>query len=44
MGAERNGRELTWRGVDVYHMRDGKIADIWITVGDQYAVDEFRNG
>lgn len=41
VGATRNGQTLEWRGIDVYHIRDGQIAEIWITVTDQYKVDEF---
>jgi len=41
VGAERDGRSLEWNGIDVYHVRDGKIVELWIHVADQYAVDEF---
>ncbi|MEX2534796.1 MAG: nuclear transport factor 2 family protein [Trueperaceae bacterium] len=41
VGAEREGRSLEWNGIDVYHVRDGKIVEIWIHVVDQYAVDAF---
>ena len=43
VGAERKGERLEWRGVDVYHVEDGRIQEIWIHVTDQYAVDEFLN-
>jgi len=41
VGAERAGHHLEWQGVDVYHVSDGCIQEIWIHVTDQYAVDEF---
>lgn len=44
VGATRKGKSMQWRGIDVYHIRDGKIAEIWITLPDQQAVDEFLNG
>jgi len=43
VGAERAGHRLEWGGVDVYHVSDGHIHEIWIHVTDQYAVDEFLN-
>ena len=39
--AERAGKQLNDNQVLVYHFRDGKIAEMWIQVTDQYAVDEF---
>ncbi len=41
VGAERQGHRLEWAGIDVYHVADGRIQEIWIHVTDQYAVDEF---
>jgi SnoaL-like protein len=38
---ERSGGRHTWRGVAVLHVRDGKIAETWIHVNDQGALDEF---
>jgi ketosteroid isomerase-like protein len=39
--AERQGRTLADRQVLVAHVRDGKIAEVWEHVGDQYAFDAF---
>jgi uncharacterized protein len=39
--AERGGKNLDDRGVHVCHLRDGKIAESWYHVMDQYTVDEF---
>lgn len=41
MTAERDGRRLTWRHVNVYHLRDGKIVEAWQHPFDLVAVDEF---
>lgn len=41
VGGERNGKRLEWDAVDVYHVVDGRIRELWIHVTDQYAVDEF---
>jgi ketosteroid isomerase-like protein len=38
---ERAGERLTWRGVAVLHIRDGKIAEMWIHIDDQDALAEF---
>lgn len=43
VAAEREGHRLEWRGIDVYHVADGRILEIWIHVDDQYTVDEFLN-
>jgi ketosteroid isomerase-like protein len=39
--ATRNGRTLDQQQVVVLHMRDGKIAEIWLQFSDQAAMDEF---
>jgi uncharacterized protein len=40
--AERQGRSLdNARGVQVFHIRDGKVTESWFHSGDQYADDEF---
>ena len=39
--AERAGKQLTDNAVMVYHIRDGKITEIWTHSTDQYAADEF---
>jgi uncharacterized protein len=39
--ATRSGRTLEQQQVVVMHMRDGKIAEIWLQFSDQAAMDEF---
>ena len=39
--AERAGKHWEDSGLGVYHIRDGKIAEVWIYQGDVYAADEF---
>src|SRR5438552_1794626 len=39
--AERAGRRLEDRLVEVFHIRDGKAAEVWLYPGDVYAGDEF---
>lgn len=43
LGAEIGGRRHAWRAAVVMHARDGKIAEAWATIEDQYALDEFLN-
>lgn len=38
---ERQGRRLDVPVVHVFHLRDGKLAELWIHPLDQYAIDEF---
>jgi ketosteroid isomerase-like protein len=38
---EREGRTLADREVLVFHVRDGKVAEAWQYVENQYAYDEF---
>jgi ketosteroid isomerase-like protein len=38
---ERDGKRLSVRGVDVFHVRDGRVSECWNFVEDQYADDEF---
>ncbi len=38
---EGDGRTLEDKGILVFHVRDGAIADIWVHSQDQYANDEF---
>ncbi len=38
--ASRQGRELSWNDVNVYHVDDGRITEAWIHSTDQRAVDE----
>jgi ketosteroid isomerase-like protein len=37
----REGRSLEDREVLVFHVRDGKVAEVWQYIEDQYAYDEF---
>jgi len=37
------GRSHTWHPIFVMHVRDGKIAEAWISVDDQHALDDFLN-
>ncbi len=39
--AKRGDRELTWRQSNIYHLRDGKIAEAWLQPEDQRVLDEF---
>lgn len=39
--ASSRGRQLTWNQMNVYHLRDGKIAEVWTHLVDEEAVDEF---
>lgn len=38
---QREGKTLHDNGALVFHIRDGKAAEIWVQPGDQYALDEF---
>ena len=39
--AERDGKRLDDKGVNVWHIKDGKVTEQWLHAGDQYASDEF---
>lgn len=39
--AERNGRSHTSRAAHVFHLRDGKVTEMWDAQVDQYSSDEF---
>jgi ketosteroid isomerase-like protein len=39
--AERAGKQLTDNEVLTYHIRDGKVSEVWAHHSDDYAVDEF---
>ena len=41
--AQAKGRSHSWQAVIVMHVRDGRISEAWIHIGDQYALDEFLN-
>ena len=30
LGVPATGRRLVWRGIDIIHLRDGQIAEVWI--------------
>ena len=38
---QREGRNLENRGVQVFHLRDGKVAESWLHPEDAYTTDEF---
>jgi len=38
---EREGRTLDDNGVQVFHMKDGKVTEQWLYPGDTYASDRF---
>lgn len=43
--AERkDGRTHEWQAIWVCHFRDGKISELWGTITDQPALDEFLAG
>ncbi|MGH2728693.1 MAG: nuclear transport factor 2 family protein [Actinomycetota bacterium] len=37
--ATRDGRTLTWNGANVWHVRDGKLAEVWLVSDDQDTTD-----
>jgi uncharacterized protein len=39
--AEREGVLVDLPRVHVWHVRDGKLAELWLHPGDQYAFDEY---
>ena len=39
--ASRKGRQFTWNQANVYHLRNGKMAEVWALPTDPWAVDEF---
>lgn len=39
--ATRDGKEFSWNHVNVYHVRDGKVAEIWQHPGDTLAWNDF---
>ena len=38
---ERGGRTLEDREILVFHIRDGKVVEVWQYIENQYAYDEF---
>jgi uncharacterized protein len=39
--AQRNGKSLSARQVDILHITDGKLTEYWAFTDDMYAEDEF---
>ena len=39
--AQRDGKNLSVKGVDVFHFQGDRVSEIWTFVDDQYADDEF---
>jgi uncharacterized protein len=39
--ATRDGKEFSWHHVNVYHVRDGKVAEIWQHPGDTTGWNDF---
>ncbi len=39
--AARNGKQLADQGVQVFHVRDGQVTEVWTLPGDQYTTDDF---
>jgi len=39
--AARNGKHLNDQGVQVFHLSDGKVTEVWTLPGDQNADDDF---
>jgi uncharacterized protein len=38
---EREGMKLDDNGVQIFHIRDGKVTEQWLHPGDPYATDQF---
>lgn len=39
--ASREGRSLNVRNVDIFHVKDGRVTEMWSTSLDPYETDEF---
>jgi hypothetical protein len=39
--ASRKGKQLTWNQANVYHLRNGKMAEAWALPTDPWALEEF---
>lgn len=39
--AERDGKKVEWKAVDLFHVLDGKLSEHWVHEVDQERVDEF---
>lgn len=38
-----SGKSHSWRGIVLAHVRDGKFSEMWVTIEDLYALDDFLN-
>jgi hypothetical protein len=38
---ERQGQSFTWNAVRLYHVDEDQVSEIWLMIGDVYALDEF---
>jgi hypothetical protein len=38
---ERKGQSFTWNAVRLYHVDADRIGEIWLMIGDIYALDMF---
>ncbi len=38
--AQRDGKAITWNGANVWHVRDGKLTEVWLLSDDQAATDQ----
>lgn len=38
--AERKGRKVEDKSVNVYRLKDGRVAEVWVLLGDQRVFDE----
>ena len=41
--AQREGRSIQDEAVQVFHISDGKVSEVWTHPRDQYATDEFSS-
>ena len=41
--ATRAGRSLSWRAVRIYHLVEDRISEVFVTIDDQAAFDDFLN-
>ena len=39
ISAQRDGKTITWNGANVWHVRDGKLTEVWLLSDDQAATD-----
>lgn len=41
MSAEYDGKRFTWQQVNLYHVRDGKVCEVWQHPSDPFEWDSF---